>query len=155
MHTTTLGSKVDIYVINHSDIVWDEDGNFDKVKERIVLDHSNFSFKEQVNEKDERIWQSIRDECKIAKAHDDEYLEEYYKKVLDKYIYEEMEIRQSLDSKIGQYNNMTAHTVDGIPIKLSDGECGIVIRTGKFYPIKTDEYYIWKHDLDKGKDWSI
>jgi hypothetical protein len=169
MHTTTLGSKVDIHVINYYDIIEQENGNFDKVKERIVLDHSNFSFKEQQDEKDnsiwnsiredceftKNIWSSIREDCEFTKIYDDKFLEEWYKKVLDEYYDNDMEIRQPIETRIGAYNTMKAYSFDGTPIKLNQGECDIIIRSGKFYPIEKDTYYLWLHDPEKGKDWSF
>lgn len=157
MHTTTKGNKVDIYTINYDSIIWDEDGDMDKIRKRVQLDHGNFSFKKQQNDKDGRIWNYIEKEAEFVRKYDQQFLKEWYENVIYKYYDEEgfIEIRQPIDSKIGQYHHMTAYFIDAPPKKLNQGECGILIRSGHFYPKKMDEYYVWMHDHGNGKDYSL
>ena len=155
--TTTLGSKVDIHVIDYCDIAWEENGDMEKIRKRVKLDHSNFCG-DIPNEKNDRIWKAIEGYAEWAREHDKQFMEKWYKDVVEEFFTEDIiEVRQPLDKPIGYYNCMTAHLIDGsgTPTKFNQGQCEILIRSGKFYPEKQDEYYVWKHDPDKGKDWTI
>ena len=76
---------------------------------------------------------------------------------MDEFFYKNsfLEIRQPLDKKIGFYHCMKAFNWFKMPRQLNQGQCDILLRSGKFYPEKKKKYYVWRHDLEKGKNWSL
>ena len=149
--TTRQGYKIDLYVYRYDDLIWEYDGNMEEIRKRIILDERNFySDKEK-----ESFWKYIEEEAELAREHDKKFLESWYKQVVEKFYDNGWEIRQPLDKPIGQYHCMKAHKWFHVPDQLNQGECEILVRSGKFYPEKKKKYYVWHHDPEKGKDWSI
>ena len=158
---SSLGSKVDIYSTHIDDIIWEEKGDLNEIKDRVRIDYNYIG-----DEKENAIWKYIKEEAIFASDHHEKSLKEWTDRVLDKF-YEgdnTWEIRQPLDKPIGYYHCMTAyHTYSKFwgmiekneKDKLCQGECMAIIESGLFYPEKKDEYYVWVHDPEKGKDWSI
>jgi hypothetical protein len=149
------GSKVDIYTIGADDIVWELNGDMDKIKDRFRFEFDGYVGKSK-SEKEERYWKYVKESADYAKNYDDSFLSDWYTRVLDNYYYDEFcEVKQPLDKKIGIYNSMKFYHPVERPQQLNQGECEILIRSGKFYPEKKDDHYLWIHDPEKGKDWSI
>jgi hypothetical protein len=150
--TSTEGYKIDIHVLTHESIIWDENGDMDKIRERIKV---NFTYVEDKHEKE--FWKSIEEDAKHAKEYDDEFLyKRGYNDVLDNFYYDSSwEVRQPLDKPIGYYHCMKAFSFFKIPIQLNQGQCDVIIRSGKFYPEKKKKYYVWRHDPEKGQVWKI
>ena len=148
--TSTEGYKVDIYTLDYDSIVWEEKGDIDKIKNRIRIDYNWVT-----DEKENAFWKMVEEEAEHARDYDKRFLKEWYEDVLDEYYGDGWEIRQPLDKKIGFYNCMKAHKLLAIPRTLNQGSCDILIRSGNFYPEKKKKYYVWKHDPEKGKDWSL
>lgn len=151
--TSTKGYKIDIHTLDSSTIVWDEDGNMDEIRKRIVFDYAGYG-SDIRSEKEERHWKAIEDEAKFARDHHEKSLIEWTDRVIREYVDCGYEIRQPLDKPIGYYHCMTAHTLF-TKKNFCQGECMAVIMSGKFYPEKGKNYYVWKYDPEKGKDWSI
>lgn len=88
-------------------------------------------------------------------------LKEWTTRTIEKYFDGDgLEVRQPLDKAIGYYHCMTAYPVglNGLFKKketFCQGECEVLIKSGLFYPEKQAEYYVWKYDPEKGKDWSL
>lgn len=151
--TSTKGYKVDLHCLQYDDIIWNFNGDMEKIKNHIEFDFNYYPDHEKEEIKNR--WEKIEKEAKIVKNEDDKFLNEWYKLVLEKYYYDGWEIRQPIDKPIGYYNYMKAYNCFFQIKKLNQGECDVIIRSGKFYPLKKKKYYVWKHDLEKGKDWSI
>ena len=77
------------------------------------------------------------------------------KEVLEEFYEDGWEIRQPLDKPIGYYHCMKAHKLFHVPRQLNQGQCDILIRSGKFYPEKKKKYYVWHHDPEKGQVWKL
>lgn len=148
--TSSQGNKVDIYTIDHDDIVWQENGEMERIKKRIKMDLIDL-YPERIN----NYMHWIEEEAKYVKNNHKNSVEKWSERVIDKYFSGDFcDIRQPLDKPIGHYNCMEAH----FWIKketLCQGECMSIIESGKFYPEKKKKYYIWHYDLDKGKNWSL
>ena len=150
--TSTQGYKVDIHTLDHDSIIWEERGDMDKIRKRIRLDTT------YLNQEHHSIpfWKYIEEEAQHARDYDDEFLKKWYNEVINEFFGDSsIEIRQPLDEKIGYYNCMKAHSLFSKSEQLNQGQCDIIIRSGNFYPEKKKKYYVWKHDPEKGKDWSI
>ena len=148
--TSTQGYKVDIHVLELDSIVWEENGDMDKIRERIRVDYDWAS-----DEKENAFWKGIEEEAEFCRKRDEEFLKEWYKEVLDEFYHEDWEIRQPLDKPIGYYHCMKAHKLFHVPRQLNQGQCDILIRSGNFYPEKKKDYYVWHHDPEKGQVWKI
>ena len=148
--TSTLGYKVDIHALEYDSIVWEEKGDMNKIRERIRIDYNWVT-----DEKENAFWDDIEKEAEYARKRDENFLEDWYQKVLEEYYYDGWEIRQPLDKKIGYYNCMKAHKLFHVPQTLNQGSCDILIRSGKFYPEKKKKYYVWHHDPEKGQVWKL
>jgi hypothetical protein len=152
--TSSLGYKVDIYVKDTVDIIWDEKGDMDRIRKRIRFDYSNYANSEQQVEKEQEGWKYIEKEAKYARGYHEASLKEWTERVVNEYVLGEYEIRQPLDKPIGMYHCMTAHTMFKKK-QLCQGDCMAIIESGKFYPEKGEKYYIWHYDEAKGQNWSI
>ena len=148
--TSTEGYKVDIHTLEYDSIVWDEKGDMDKIRERIRVDYTWCDDK-----KENAFWKNIEEEAAYARKRDENFLKEWYDKVLEEWYDEGWEIRQPLDKPIGHYHCMKAHKLFHVPKQLNQGQCDILIRNGNFYPEKKKKYYVWHHDPEKGKNWSL
>jgi hypothetical protein len=148
---STRGYKIDIRVLKIDDIIWSERGDMDIIRKRIKVETTYLKQEHHLKP----FWEYIEKEAAEAKADDDKFLIEYYNKVVDKFYNNGWEIRQPLDTKIGQYHCMKAYKWFHVPNQLNQGECDILIRSGKFYPEKKEKYYIWRHDPEKGQNWKI
>ncbi len=148
--TSTLGYKVDIHALEYDSIVWEEKGDMNKIRERIRIDYNWVT-----DEKENAFWDDIEKEAEYARKRDENFLEDWYQKVLEEYYYDGWEIRQPLDKKIGYYNCMKAHKLFHVPQTLNQGSCDILIRSGNFYPEKKKKYYVWHHDPEKGQVWKL
>lgn len=147
---STEGYKVDIHVLDYESLVWEEKGNMDKIRERIRIEYTYLD-----DEKENNIWKLIDEEAEHARNYDKIFLDEWYLKVLEEYYEDGWEIRQPLDKPIGHYNCMKAYKIFQPPRTLNQGSCDILIRSGKFYPEKKEDYYVWHHDTEKGKNWKL
>ena len=151
MITSTKGMKVDIVAIDHDDIVWDQDGDLDEIKKRIEFDLTYLHNDDKISS----YWKHIENEAEYVSGRHKESVKEWTKHVLDEYFSGDfVDIRQPLDTKIGQYNCMKAHYFLRKK-QLCQGECMAIIESGKFYPEKKKNHYVWKYDPDKGKIWKI
>jgi len=150
--TSKDGYKIDIVTLDHDTIIWDYNGDMDEIKKRIIVPDKNF----YSDEEKEKFWKYVEEEANYAKGFHIELSKKFYDEVMEEYFSDNMwEIRQPLDTKIGHYHCMKAHAFFRRPRQLNQGECGVLIRSGEFYPEKKKKYYVWKHDPEKGKDWSI
>ena len=154
--TSTEGSKVDISSFHIDDIVWEEDGNIERIKKRLRFD---MTYHPDINdEKINRYLQYVEEEAEwVHKRHIDS-VDDWKNRVLEKWYNEDdiitTEIRQPLDTTIGWHHQMTAHHIFKTRCKLNGGECMAIIESGDFYPEKDKKYYIWRYDPEKGKNWS-
>ena len=150
---STKGYKVDIHTLKIDSIVWEENGDMKKIRNRIKLDTEYHN----EDERSKLFWDGIEDDAKDAKEYDDDFLKREYINMMDEFFYKNSfwEIRQPLDKKIGFYHCMKAFNWFKMPRQLNQGQCDILIRSGKFYPEKKKKYYVWRHDLEKGKNWSL
>ncbi len=155
--TSTRGYKVDIHVLDTDSIIWDEDGDIEKIKKRISFDYDGYGEDSKL-EKTKKAWENIEKEAKTAREYHAKSLLEWTEKVVTRYFSDSWEVRQPLDKEIGWANCMTAHSTGFLGIKkdekLCQGECEAIIESGKFYPEKTSKYYIWKYNPEKGQNWS-
>lgn len=150
--TSTKGYKVDIHVMELDTIIWDENGDLDKIKKRIRYDLTYVHNDERINS----YWKYIEEEAAAARNYHMRSLKEWTDKVIDNYFLNGYEVRQPLDKKIGMYNCMIAYSLLSMDKKIfCQGECMAVIESGKFYPEKKDKYYVWHYDPEKGKNWSL
>jgi len=150
--TSTEGYKIDIYSYDYDTLIWDLKGDVDEIKKRIKLKFTYLNNKER----EDSTWKYIEEEAKHAREYDNNFLEIWYKEVVEQFYYDDScEIRQPLDKPIGSYHCMKAYIEGQMPESLNQGQCDILIRSGKFYPEKKEEYYVWKHDPEKGKNWCI
>jgi len=153
--TSTKGDKVDIHTFDLDNLIWDLNGDMEEIKKRIEF---KLTYLNETNEeRKEKFLKSIEEEAKYAKKRDDSFLKEWYSEMIDQYFFDEYtwEIRQPLNEPIGRYHCMKAYKEGATPEPLNQGQCDILIRSGKFYPEKKENYYVWKHNPEKGKDWSI
>jgi hypothetical protein len=153
--TTVAGMKVDIHVKDFSNIVWELNGDMEKIRKRIRFNFSSYSIPEQRIEKETRYWKHIEEEASFAKSNHEKSLVDWTDRVLKQYVFEGYRIRQPLDKPIGYYNCMTAHSLFNKPVVFCQGECMAIIESGKFYPEKEENYYVWIYDEEKGKNWSL
>jgi Zn-finger nucleic acid-binding protein len=149
--TSTEGYKVDLHAFNIDDIVWEERGDMNKIRKRIKLQTTYLNQEHH----SKPFWKNIEKEAEYARKRDENFLKEWYGQVLEEYYEDGWEIRQPLDKPIGYYNCMTAHKLLCVPKNLNQGSCDILIRSGNFYPEKKKKYYVWKHNPEKGKNWSL
>lgn len=150
--TSTKGSKVDIHAMDLDTIIWDENGNLDRIKNRIRYDMEYARNDERIAE----YWKYIEDEAAYARNVHEKSLVDWTKRTIDKFFSGGWEVRQPLDKPIGFYNCMTAYGFLGITKEtFCQGECMAVIESGKFYPEKKDSYYVWYYDPEKGENWSL
>jgi len=155
--TSTRGSKVDITSLHIDDIVWEEDGNIERIKNRLRFDMTFYP--DVNNNKINTYMKYVEEEAEwVHKKHIDS-VEDWKNRVLEKWFNEEdiitTEIRQPLDKKIGWFNQMTAHHLFKSKQHLCQGECMAIIESGEFYPEKNKKYYIWRYNPEKGKKWSL
>jgi hypothetical protein len=61
--TSTEGYKVEIYCKDRDDIIWDEKGNMDKIRERFRVE---YTYLDDYHEK--KYWTSIEKEAEIARS---------------------------------------------------------------------------------------
>ena len=149
--TSTQGYKVDIHTLDHDSIIWEERGDMDKIRKRIKVDYTYV-----YDDSEKEFWKYIEEEAKHARDYDTKFLKKWYLEVIDEFFGDSsIKIRQPLDKKIGMYNCMKAHALFKPSQSLNQGQCDILIRSGYFYPEKKKKYYVWHHDPEKGKDWSI
>ena len=85
LHTTTEGYKVDVMTIDENDIVWDEEGNMEKIRERLVPNFESYSDPTQRKEKYDNYWMKIEDEAIEAKKGHEEIMKWCLDGVLEKY----------------------------------------------------------------------
>jgi hypothetical protein len=149
--TSTKGYKIDIHVMDVDSIIWDANGDLEKIKQRIRYDLTYLN--------DDRIksyWKYIEDEAAYARSSHEKSLAEWTTRTIDKYFSGGYEVRQPLNIKIGMYNHMTAYGFLGIKKDtFCQGECMAVIESGKFYYEEKKDYYVWHYDPEKGQNWSI
>jgi hypothetical protein len=148
--TSTKGYKIDLHVYSVDEMVWEEDGDMDEIRKRIEIDYGYLS-----DDRENRFWKWVEEEAKHTREYDKKFLEEWYEEVVDLFYNSGWEIRQPLDKPIGHYNCMKAYKIGCQPTTLNQGQCDILIRSGKFYPEKKEKYYVWHHDPEKGKVWKI
>jgi len=151
--TSIKGYKVDIYVKDTDSIVWDENGNMDKIRKKIRFEYSGYA-DPIAKEKEDNGWKYIEKEASFARGYHEKSLKDWTDRVINDYVSAGYQIRQPLDKPIGYYHCMTAHTFFKKK-QFCQGECMAVIQSGKFYPEKGEKYYIWHYDPEKGQDWSI
>jgi len=154
--TSSLGSKVDIHIIDSTSIVWEEEGKMENIKPRFRFEFDNYAIKSQRSDREERMWKSIEDEARYAKTHTEASLIEWTQKTADNYFGGNFVVKQPVSKPIGYYHCMKAYGLNGQKDEVfCQGECWAVIASGKFYYEKEGEYYVWKYDPEKGQDWSI
>lgn len=159
--TSIKGYKVDINVMETDSIIWDENGDIERIKKRLRFEFDGYH-PNQVKEKINKLWNDIEKEASNAKKFHEKSTTEWSENVIKKFFNEKdrWEIRQPLDTKIGWANHMIAYQSKflGLTIEkhqLCQGECLAIIESGKFYYEKGNEYYVWKYDPEKGKNWSL
>lgn len=152
--TTIAGYKVDICVKDIEGIVWDENGNMERLKKRFRFEFGGYAIPEQRNEKEQGYWNFIEKEAEFARGFHEKSIEDWTNRVLNYYVWSGYEIRQPLDKPIGYYNCMTAHTLFSKK-QFCQGECMAVLESGKFYPEKKANYFVWHYDPEKGENWSL
>lgn len=150
--TSTKGYKIDIHVMDANSIIWDENGDMERIKKRIAFDYTYINGDEKISNS----WKHIEEEAKYARGFHEKSLADWTTRTIDKYFSGGWEVRQPLDKKIGFFNSMIAHGFLGLTKEtFCQGECMAVIESGKFYYEKENEYYVWKYDPEKGKNWSL
>jgi len=150
--TSTQGYKVDIHTMDIDSIIWDEEGDLERIKKRIRYDLTYV----HNEERKASYWKHIEDEAAYARNVHEKSIAEWTTRTIDKYFSGGWEVRQPLTSKIGQFNTMTAHGWLGLTKEtFCQGECMAVIESGKFYPEKKAEFYVWHYDPEKGQVWKL
>jgi hypothetical protein len=157
--TSAKGYKIDIHVMEASSIIWDEDGDMDRIRKRIRYDYSHYADTNQRSQKEKERWDHIEKEAAKAREFHEKSTKEWTEKTIAQFFGEEKwEVRQPLDRKIGECHAMIAYKSTLLGEKreqLCQGECLAIIESGKFYYETTDKYHLWKYDPEKGKNWSL
>jgi len=149
---STQGMKLDINVLDLDSIICYENGNIDRIKNRVRYDMTYVHNDERISE----FWKYIEEEAANVRSLHDKSLNDWTNKTFNKYFSGGWEVRQPIDKPIGYYSCMIAYGLyDNNKKNLSQGECMAVIESGKFYPDKKDKYYIWSYNPEKGQNWSL
>lgn len=155
--TSTKGYKVDIHVMDRDTIIWDEEGDLERIKKRIRFDLTYVHNEDRINS----YWKHIEEEAAYARnVHEKSLVEWTQRTFLEYFDSSGYEVRQPKTSKIGQYNTMVAHPI-GIngffktKKQLCQGECMAIIESGKFYYEEKDDFYVWHHNPEKGQVWKL
>jgi len=134
---TTKGFKIDAYFEDVEDIVWELEGDLEKIEDKLILDSP-----EQKKDYMEKV---VKPMANKAKAFHKSSLAEFTCDVINKVIKEGYIITQPLDECIGRYNCM--YYEKGSEKKhLRQGDCGAVLKSGLFIHRKdeTKKCYVWE-----------
>lgn len=150
--TSKKGYKIDVHVMETNTIIWDENGDMDKIRKRIRFDYEG--------QRADEAWLYIEKEAAAVRDHHTKSLADWTMRTYDSYFEGGFEVRQPKTSKIGTYNSIVAHPTGFLgnfkeKKQLCQGECMAIIESGKFVYEEQDEYYVWKYDVENGKNWSL
>ena len=142
MVLTKTGSKVDIYCSGYDDLIFDCQGDMDKIRKRLII------------EKDCGSWEQIEKEAAEVRVLYTKLQNECLVKALNK-IKIGWSIVQSKDKPIGHYNvmryrranfpSMLGYTEEN----LVQGECGAVLKSGFFEHIEREDCIEWILNIRK------
>jgi hypothetical protein len=85
LHITTENYKVDVITIDVEDIVWDECGDMEKIRERLVPNYESYADPNQKKEAYDNFWKKVEDEAKDAKESWDILRQDLIDGVIKKY----------------------------------------------------------------------
>lgn len=130
------GSKVDIVTMDSESWIWDHDGDYSKIKFDLgPLEYSEGKIK-AYKEEFEKI-------SKEYKRFEQSALEEFTFHVMHKYK-EGFVATQQADVKIGMYNCMYFYKYGSKKIKLRQGDCGAILKSGFFKPVTRGKLIYWE-----------
>ena len=133
---TTEDDKIDLLCRSVEDVIWDLDGDMDKIKEKIRVE---YSYCDKKHEND--FWKYIENESKTAKEFKKELYEEIFKGMLEK-INKGWKIVQSKSEPIGKF--FTLKYKKGLKKEgLNAGEHKIVFNKNMFEPVEKGKYIYW------------
>lgn len=136
---STAGMKVDIYTRTPEDIIWDCHGDMDEIRKRIRIEYTYLN-----DDRQKEFWKYVEEEAKTAKEWDEkskvEFFEKHVKPTMDSgYI-----IIQDKDDPIGHYHvTKYFNPITGEKESMMQGECHVVLKSGKFESIEKEEYIQW------------
>ena len=85
LHITSDNYKIDVHTISSEDIVWDENGDMDKIRKRLDPNYERYSNPKQRKEMYENFWKHIEKEAVDAKECHDKLHQEFLEKVKERY----------------------------------------------------------------------
>ena len=138
---TDKGEKIDAFFENIIDVIWECEGDLEKITDEILIDFSKKRDKEDYLEK------VIKPEAEKARKWHKKSLAEFTYKVLKK-VEEGWIITQPLDTKVGQLNNMYFEK-NNKKEKMCQGECHALLNSGFFKLITESNRYMWALDIKK------
>lgn len=134
---TDKGEKIDAYFEDISDIIWECEGDLEKIMSKIIIDLGS------AKDYFERV---IKPEAEKARKGHEKSLAEFTFRVFKK-IKEGWIITQPLDTKIGHLNYMYFER-NGEKEKMCQGECHAVLNSGFFKLRKENTRYIWNLEFN-------
>lgn len=81
-HTSSKDYKIDVHTISWDDIIWEEEGDMDKIKTRLKPDYSNYVRKEEY---ETNFWKKVEKEAIDAKTFFDKLQKEMYDRVMERF----------------------------------------------------------------------
>lgn len=136
---STAGMKVDIYTRTPEDIVWDNRGDIEKIKKKIRIDYTYLN-----DDREKQFWEYIEEEAKTAREWDEQSKERFWNEHVKPTMDEGYIIIQDKDDPIGHYHvTKYFNPVTGEKESMMQGECHVILKSGKFEPIEKEEYIEW------------